>query len=404
MTRCTHDVTVCETRWRTDGQACCGVCSHKPQGADGRHHSNRCHWSNGVRVLATHLKTCDSSSCEGCEPCTKRHCTMPHCNRHLRREEATVCTPCIGSVRTNLVRIGELCRVVPTAALERGVVTSEAAVLAGPVPEWSTFDARRRHVLSGGLCRCATRLRLCPDLQTFDGPVCDRAEKCNHLVCRNRTGRGNCPDLLAWLEDAGHDQQHPKWVLGSWDWLATHALGQTRTLKLTVASAVAYLDAVLTDLARTDDFPFPQFATDVADCRTHVEEVLFLADHVEKGAPCPECDRSGRKAKPLERHYAADDQTGDSDLWVCPTCENVWDLEEYDKYVAREFQARAPRLTASQIHDQYRVPEGTLRRWANGWNGRDPIVRKRGKNAQGRQLYDVADVLAARDQKEPETA
>jgi hypothetical protein len=327
---------------------------------------------------------------------------MPRCSRHLRHDEPKICSRCVGGVRDDLKRIADLCRVAPAALPESGAV-SEVAVLVGPVPEYSTYAARRTWATGGGVCRCG---HTCPDLQPLpDGPVCDEPTECPHHACKRLTGRACCPGVLEWLDDdAQADSRHPRWVLGAWDWLAGTALGQRRRNRVTVASAVSYLDANLTDLSRSDDFAFDDFAREVAECKTHVEQVLLVAHYVEKGAPCPECDRAGRKPKPLECHFDPDDTTGDHDLWICPTCDEVWTRDQYDKYVEREFLTRAPRLTAAQIHTQHGIPEGTIRRWANPYNDRGverpAVVRKRGKDQYGRQLYDVADVLAARERKD----
>lgn len=401
MTRCTHDHIVCEHRWRTEGRPCCGVCSHVPTGAEGRRTGKHCRWVDGQRLLLTHLRSCTAAGCEGCEPCGKRHCEMPRCSRHLRREEPTICNRCVGAVRDDLGRIADLCRIAPAAATESGT-SSPVAVLVGPVPEHSTYTARRAWAVGGGVCRCKD----CPDLQPLpDGPVCSEGTDCTHHVCRRLTGRTCCPGILSWLDDdAREDRLHPRWILGAWDWLAAVALGHSRTLKVTVATAVTYLDANLTDLSRSDDFAFDDFAREVAECKAHVEQVLLVARYVEKGAPCPECGRAGRKPKPLECHFDPDDTSGESDLWICPTCEEVWTQDQYDKYVEREFLTHALRLTAAQIQQQYQIPGSTVRRWASGWRDRGvdrpPIVRRRGKDQQGRQLYDVADVLAARERKE----
>jgi hypothetical protein len=331
---------------------------------------------------------------------------MPRCSRHLRHEEPKYCGRCVGAVRDDLARIADLCLLAPAAVGESGT-SSPVAVLVGPVPEHSTYTARRAWAVGGGVCRC----KACPDLQPLpDGPICEEWADCTHDVCRRHTGRTCCPGILTWLDDDTHsDKLHPRWILGSWDWLAGTALDQRRRNRVTVASAVSYLDANLTDLSRSAKFAFDDFAREVAECCLHVEQVLLVARYVEKGAPCPECDRAGRKPKPLECHFDPDDSTGDHDLWICPTCNEVWTKDQYDKYVEREFLTRAPRLTASQIHGQYGVPEGTLRRWANGWNDsrtgerREAIVRKRGKNQHGQQLYDVDDVKRARGSQRQET-
>lgn len=355
----------------------------------------RCHWNGERRVLVTHERDCGTAGCEGCEPCRRDHCLMPRCSRHLRDHEPYVCDHCVGEVRTKLARIRDLCTLAPVA-LSEGGTESRVAVLVGPVPERSTHDARRAWALRGGLCRCPN----CPDLRPEpEGPWCEDWKTCAHYACRRRTGRATCPDLLAWLDQAD-DERHPLWVLGSWDMLVAEHFGHTRTMRVTVDSAAAYLGANLTDLARHEDFAFDELAREIDDCATHVEDVLSVGTYVQRGAPCPACRDAGRKAKPLERQYH-EGVTDDRDEWTCPICDATFTLDEYSKRVYVDYLGEADRLTAQQMLAQYRVPEGTLRRWANGWTdsrGRwhEPIVRKRGYDGQRRQLYDVSDVQAAR--------
>jgi ssDNA-binding Zn-finger/Zn-ribbon topoisomerase 1 len=83
-------------------------------------------------------------------------------------------------------------------------------------------------------------------------------------------------------------------------------------------------------------------------------------------------------------------------LWVCPnpTCHQTWTDHDYRMRVDAAYMLHAKTLSASQIRAAYRVPEGTVRRWASG---KSPTVRTRGKDSEGRQLYDVGDVLDMRD-------
>lgn len=358
----------------------------------------RCHWNGEQRVIRRHLRDCRTPGCEGCQPCTKAHCTMPRCSHHLRDHERLVCDACVGVVRTNLARIVQLCGFAPAVAAASGI-NSGAAVLAGPVPEHSTFRARWDWAVDHrGLCRCPTvkGASTCPDLRPMpeDAELCEKADRCEHYVCRRLTYRPTCPGLVAWLDTADGDERHPLWVLGTWDMLVSEHLGHHRTLKVTVDRAASYLSSSLTELARLDDFAFDELADEVEDCVTYVEGVLLLRARPETGAPCPVCHAQGRKAKPLVREYDEDDRTGDSDLWVCPRaeCGQTWKPDEYDKYVERESVTRADRLTASQIVKVYRVSQPTLRQWVK--RGR---VQKRGTDSRGRQLYDTAQVKAMRD-------
>lgn len=352
-------------------------------------------------MLPTHVRDCESSGCEGCQPCERRHCTMPRCSRHLSDHETLVCAKCVGAVRQNLRRIVALCTIAPVAMLEAGV-DSGVAVLVGPVPEHSTWTARHNWIESGAPCKCESRGVVCPDTVAIEGPTCHSAT-CGHTTCGRIHGVRVCPDVLAWL-DTADDERHPLWVLGSWDMLIAEHYGDRRTLRVTVPSASAYLEANLTDLARDTDFAFDELAREIADCLLHVEQVLCVAWHIQRGAPCPACRDAGRKAKSLERQYAEDEPTDAEDRWVCPTaaCGKVYEPDQYAKVMYVDYLRHADKLTAQQMAVQYRVPEGTLRRWANGWTDRlgnwnPPTVRKRGYDGFRHQLYEVADVKAMRD-------
>lgn len=356
---------------------------------------DRCHWNGERRVLPTHLRDCQTAGCEGCEPCRRDHCAMPRCSRHLRDHEPLTCPRCVGETREKLTRIGDLCRLVLTAATEARI-DSPLIDLAGPVAERSTWRARWVWAYHNrGLCRCLA----CPDLEPVpDGPAC---EKCAHQTCRRIRYEATCPALVEWLDNAD-DERHPLWVLGTWDMLVAEHLDHTRRNRVTVPSAVNYLNSNLTYLAQDQDFAFDELAREVADCLTHVEQVLLVAEYVQRGAPCQKCRGEGRKGKPMERRFdphAADDSR---DEWVCPTCGHTMTLDDYAKTVYVEYLSNADRLTAAQIQAQYRVPESTVRRWASGWTdtrGRvhEPTVRRRGKDQGGRMLYDVSDVVSQRD-------
>lgn len=355
------------------------------------------------RLTNRHLRDCNTSGCEGCEPCRQDHCGMPGCNRHLRDYEPLVCTRCVGKVRDNLERVVQLCTLTPVAAAETGRVNTLAEVIDGPVPERSTWNARRDYVTSGAACRCGERHEVCPDMRPIEGPTCTDSPTCKHITCQRLDGMRVCPDFLAWTENAD-DELHPLWVLGSWDMAVAEHLGHNRTLRVTIASAASYLDGHLTDLARDQDFAFDELAREIRDTLRHVEDSLALTLRPTKGAPCPACRDAGRKpAKQLERRFA--DRVDDTkDQWVCPTkaCGKVYELDEYDATTYKDWLVNSDKLTAAQMLAQYRVPEGTLRRWANGWTDRFGIehpatVRKRGYDGQRRQLYDVADVKRMRD-------
>jgi len=354
-----------------------------------------CHWNGEERVTSGHDRYCEAAGCDGCQPCGEDHC---RCGRHLRDSEPLTCAKCVGKVRFNLTRIGDLCRLAPLAATETGV-DSAPAILAGPVPEHSTHAARRTWAYGGGLCQCLD----CPDRRpATQGPICKKATTCLHHVCRRRTWRPTCPGLSDWLEYAD-DEQHPLWVLGTWDMLIAEHLDHTRRNRVTITGAVSYLVANLTYLAQDQDFAFDELAREVGDCVGHVEKVMGVAPYVQRGAPCPACRDAGRPSKHLEREYAPGQADDALDTWTCPTkgCGKTYQPDEYAKSVYVDYLGNADRLTAAQMLAQYRVPEGTLRRWANGWTDNygtwhTPTVRKHGYDGERRQLYNVADTLQMR--------
>lgn len=363
----------------------------------------RCRYVEGKgRLTSRHVRDCNTSGCEGCEPCRDDHCGMPGCSRHLRDYEPLVCTRCVGEVRENLDRIVQLCTLTPFAAAERGRTGTLAEVLAGPVPEVTSWNARFHWLTTGAACRCAQRGEVCPDTLTVEGPTCKDSPHCKHTSCHRLDGMRVCPDFLAYI-DTADDELHPLFLLGTWDLLIAEHLEHNRTLRVTVPGAAAYIKGQLTDLARDEDFAFDQLAKEVKRALSHIEDALSLTIRVTEGAPCPACRDAGRKpARRMQLHYA--EHPGGIDEWVCPTkaCGKRMGSEEYERTNYRDYLANAERLTAAQMRAQYRVAEGTLRRWANGWWDHNdvwhpPTVRKHGYDGQRRQLYDVADVKRMRD-------
>lgn len=300
-----------------------------------------CRWvaKDQPRLLRTHLRDCDSSGCDGCEPCPEPHC--PTCGRTHSRE---VCTICVGHVRNDLRQIVDMDERMLTEAVHRGV-DSEATNLAGPAADPEAWSWRK---------------------------VAARQGKAWHVS----------------LEHDDDAKAHALWVLGTWDMLVTEHLGHTRTQRVTIPTAAQYLAANLTDLARAEDFAFEELAREVRDCRAHYEDVLTEGERDQRGVKCPMCGKAH-----LVKDYG--EKVAD-DRWRCQRkdCTASYTDHDYRAKVEADYADVADRLTASRIARHYRVPEGTVRRWANGDS---PTVRKLGYDGQGRQLYAVADVLASRD-------
>ena len=288
-------------------------------------HPKPCRWVNSEhpRMLRTHQRDCETAGCEGCEPCTGRHCGV--CG--VKHVDRLTCPSCVGTVREDLTLIESLAEKMLPEATHRGV-NSEAAMLAGPAAD---VEAWRNRWMSA------------------------------------RAGR--IP--AAWLEDC-RDELHPLYVLGTWDMLITDHYDQDgRTQRITVESAVQYLGANLTDLAQDPEFAFEELAREVRACRGHMEDVLHDGEREDRGAPCPMC---GAGALVKDHGKAIED-----DRWRCPkrNCGASYTEHDYRVKVEAVYVLHADRLTASQISETYRIPEGTVRQWAL----RDK-VRKHGADGQ----------------------
>lgn len=330
-----------------------------------------CRWvaSNHPRILpGRHAEDCPdrkpkpkgapgTSTCEGCQPCTKPHCVMPSCpGRHASEADPYVCANCVGDMRDDLHRIAELCgyQLLDQALREDDDPSaSEAVMLLGPVAYPDAWYRRRELAVAG------------------------RAPR-------------------HYLEDA-RDEAHPLFVLGTWEMAWRDWLGHDTDQPLTIGLAASYLNLNLTYVARQPDVPMGDFAAELRRCRSHLEDVI--GDAEPKPKQCPKC--GGRLLMDHEARtgeYAEGNEERDyDDRWQCQrkSCGAWWTDEAYRRMVEADYELHADRLTASAIARVYRVGESTVRKWAEREQ-----VRKRGADSAGRMLYDVRDVVAMRDRVE----
>lgn len=299
---------------------------------------------------------------------------------------------------------------MPTAALERGTLNSTAILHAVPAADYEAWSHHHASMTSGRLCRCRHRGQTCPTkLPTTEGPTCGlpaippgqfifttrRHHYCTHDTCNRRRGL-YCPDLLAWITDC-RDELHPTYVLGTWDFLVRDHYGHTLDLvgplhphghpvdtrTFTLHDTATYLDQRLTALAHDPDLAFNQLHTETTRCAAHLEDVLAVTPHHQKGATCPACERA-----PLERHHGTGD---DEDTWDCPRC--GWQLTDTEHLHLRGIHAEtALVMTAAELEEIHGIPAGSVRGWATRG-----VIARAGKNDQGYRLYDVASVIAHRD-------
>lgn len=202
------------------------------------------------------------------------------------------------------------------------------------------------------------------------------------------------PDTYA--EIVSYDLEPPLSFLGSWVDVMREARGQEpSTQRARLDREIRYLRSAVDWMLSTDDngepwwLPVEDFATRLHQQRRALEALLRSDEQRDTGAPCLSIGCEGRL---LVKVWSDKDDDFEEDRWHCPHCKRWYDEDSYRRAVAGASKAHADRLSASDIEEVYRVRQGTVRQWANRGS-----VRKRGRDESGRQLYDVADVLGARD-------
>lgn len=271
----------------------------------------------------------------GCLPCAETHCVI--CGRNHAK---AACVECLDAARTDLQAIGVLCTSLPAEAVDKGV-QSEAMMLLGPAADPTAWRSYATAAMLGKID--ATYLADC------------------------------------------RDEQHPLWVLGSWEQIWRDHLDHFSDQLVAVVDALAYLNLQIGYMADQAEPPFDEFARDLRGCRAHLENVLHDGIREERGAPCVQCE------KPMVR--------GDDDHWHCRTCHRTATEAEYRFAVAAAYQAHSDRLTATDLADRIGVKASVIRVW-----GSRGLITKRGKTAEGLTLYDVDSAITKRDSGEQEKA
>ena len=192
-----------------------------------------------------------------------------------------------------------------------------------------------------------------------------------------------------WLDiaDMDSDPPPPLLVLAWWEDRIRQARNQPTDLRATIGRATDYIRGQLDWIV--DEYLDADFLLrDLRQLRLRMESILHEGIRPDRGVPCMYCDT-------LLVKIWGEDVDGKDDQWHCSTC-GIWSNEEqYRQAVKYAARAHAKGLTAPDMAEEYRVPAGTVRVWAHRG-----LVRKRGKDASGRQLYDVADTIAMRDNTE----
>ena len=315
--------------------------------------------------------------CLGCVPCPERHCNL--CG-HRHVEAAYTCPACLAEIRKLLLRIVILSGLPLLDELVRSdgdPLLSEAAALIGPVAHQEAWYHRRESAMAGRI----------------DDAFLDVAKDEHHPLFVLGTWE------MSWREWLGHDASNiPDDAIPHYarKWFGTHDPRD----RVTVPGAVRYLNAQLAYMATQPDVQLGHLITDLKGCVGYLESVVDDAD--ERPGSCPKC--GGKLVKVLDKKHEdkgwregrvveGQDAEEYNDRWICQAkdCGRQWTDEEYRSKVKAAQEARATALTASAIARIHDVPEGTVRVWANRG-----LVAKRGRDTEGRRLYDVADVLTQR--------
>ena len=310
--------------------------------------------------------------CLGCVPCPERHCNL--CG-HRHVDGTYTCPSCLSEIRKDMLRIVVLSGLPLLDELVRNdgdPFRSEAAALVGPVAHQEAWYHLRESALAGRI----------------DDAFLEFAKDEHHPLFVLGTWE------MSWRQWLGHDLNTlPDDVIPHYarQWFGTHDPRD----RVTIRGAVRYLNAQLSYMATQPDVPLDHLVTDLKGCVNYLESVVDDAD--ERPKSCPQCN--GRLVKVLDKKHEGqtyrpgrEDEDYD-DRWICQArgCGRQWTDEEYRNKVKAAQEARATSLTASAIARVYDVAEGTVRVWANRG-----LVAKRGRDTEGRRLYDVADVLTQR--------
>jgi hypothetical protein len=277
----------------------------------------------------------DETTCSDQE-CAERHCAVcPSRKRHHVAFGTVVCPSCVGKARGHLKAIEHLACDLPRRSHRA----------------WRQLPGRQPQ-------------RTSRDPEAF-----------MHMRASIARGRvaGPMPE---------EDQHHPLAVLGRWILFVGEDYGDywPNDKPLTVSGAVDWLDKRLTRIAHdlgANGQPvhdFDGFLLELSVCRRHVEDVLHDGERQERGVPCPECPtvRSRAWCSSTTSTTAPEPTTGGA---AHASRRTGGARATTGSGSVHDYRQHASQAHCRQMLSQYRIPEGTLRRWANE---KPPMVRKRG--------------------------
>jgi hypothetical protein len=206
------------------------------------------------------------------------------------------------------------------------------------------------------------------------GPAAD-PEARGHLEASVAAGR-----VPAHYLDRAEGDQHPTFVLLSWQMVWRDALDHDDAADSELTTAIAYLDQTMTYMGGYEHVPFEDYARDLRRCVAHMEGVLHDGEQRDEGVPCLRCHQ------PLTRVWGKDART---DGWECRRCHEQSTEAQYQLAVKADYLSNATWLTDADMAVRTGVKAGTVRKWAS-----EGHVRKRRHSE--RTEYAVEDVNARR--------
>lgn len=315
-----------------------------------------CIWrgaENPRTLPGRHVDACENETCKGCQPCTEPHCVVCGIEHKLG-----ACPKCTGVARDDLFEIGRLC-----SKLGAEMKLTIKAPGEGPLAN-----------VPGGV------------LMFLDGPVANNEAWSHRITHALYSGQPH------WRDELDSDGEPPLLMLTWWEEKWRDLTDNPTEDLASVHSAVTYLDEKLSWAADFEPH-FEDFARDLRQQVARLEDALHEGVRVETGAPCMKCGAN------QSRIYAPDKGGPEKDIWRCPKCKQESSPGQYMLAVRQAYLANADTLTATDMLEQYRINVGTLQGWASKGH-----VAKRGRDDNGRRLYDVDDAVKMRDGREEDEA
>lgn len=228
------------------------------------------------------------------------------------------------------------------------------------------------------------------DAMVMLGPVAN-VEAFNYRQLSEMMGR---TDGGSGADELDTDPAPPLLVLAGWVDIVKAERGETSLERATIPREVGYLRSAVDWICGSNAEGEPYFlAADELDnslrsLQYQLEAVLKDGTRITHGAPCLHC--TGVNLVRVE-----DARLGLQDSYYCPSCRRDYKKSNYDYVVGVTHLHNAHELTAEQIEQRTGIRATRVRVWGSRYEG-----LKTKRSPEGPWLYDVAAVIAKRDEIE----